>query len=367
MKIFYLYADSAARKKILDRNKCDRNTYLLYGQDYAARYGCSTLDDLDICERIENSFYGKIIDFVLNKIWGSLGALGGSWHKIFALRHRMREADLILSTADRVGVPLTLLKYFKLAPHKPIIYVSIGLFEKLKKLRPRWLAFYRKIFAQNIQKIICYGYEESLRLQKIFGQEKVKFIPFGVDTEYFRPPRTKEDNYLLSIGKDRERDFDLLINLANLIPEKILLITTLARMREIKKKWTVLPPNVSIILDVPFSKIRTFIARAKFIVLPVKENSYSGATTTLLQAMAMGKAVVVSKTGAIQEGYRLEHGKNCIFVKPGSGKELFQAVNNLLRDAPRRKVLGENARRTVQKYLSWKNYAQNLFSVITHH
>jgi len=205
---------------------------------------------------------------------------------------------------------------------------------------------------------------ENLKLKKIFGEAKVQFIPFGVDTQYFQPQNTEEDNYLLSIGKDPNRDFDLLLNIARFIKEKILLITSKARKQEIEKRWKVIPHNVSIVTDVPLSKIRASISHARLVILPVKENSYSGATTTLLQTMAMGKAVVVTKTGAIKKGYHLEHNKNCILVQPGNKKELLQAIRYLLKNVSSRKNLGDNARKTVQEYLSWENYVHNLFSVI---
>jgi len=35
--------------------------------------------------------------------------------------------------------------------------------------------------------------------------------------------------------------------------------------------------------------VRSALAGARCVALPVRDNSYSGATTTLLQAMAMGK------------------------------------------------------------------------------
>ena len=56
---------------------------------------------------------------------------------------------------------------------------------------------------------------------------------------------------------------------------------------------------------------------ARVVALPVRENSYSGATTVLLQAMALGKPVVVTRTKAIETGYGLVDGENCRLVAPG--------------------------------------------------
>ena len=62
---------------------------------------------------------------------------------------------------------------------------------------------------------------------------------------------------------------------------------------------------------------RTALPDARVVALPVRDNAYSGATTTLLQAMALAKPVVVSRTAAIADGYWLEDGTNVRLVPPG--------------------------------------------------
>ena len=71
--------------------------------------------------------------------------------------------------------------------------------------------------------------------------------------------------------------------------------------------------------------MRDRLASARVVALPVRDNSYSGATTTLLQAMAMAKPVVVSRTAAIAAGYELEDGVNCRLVEPGDGAAFERA------------------------------------------
>src|SRR5262249_56365223 len=79
----------------------------------------------------------------------------------------------------------------------------------------------------------------------------------------------------------------------------------------------VLPQNMSVETDIPLMDVRERTASARVVALPVRDNSYSGATTVLLQAMAMAKPVVVSRTAAINEGYELEDGVNARLVEPG--------------------------------------------------
>ena len=144
----------------------------------------------------------------------------------------------------------------------------------------------------------------------------VCFIPFGVDTEYFQPSL---DNVpyqvdVLSIGADVQRNYPLLISYAQKHSGTQVMIVT---NKETARTLEPIPANVTVVCDVPFSEIRGLFDGARVVALPVKENTYSGATTTLLQAMAMAKPIVISRVGAICEGYGLRDDENCLLVKPG--------------------------------------------------
>ena len=78
--------------------------------------------------------------------------------------------------------------------------------------------------------------------------------------------------------------------------------------------------------------MRDRLERARVVALPVRDNSYSGATTVLLQAMALGKPVVVTRTAAIATGYGLVDGENVRLVAPGDAAAFGRAVVELLRD-----------------------------------
>ena len=107
------------------------------------------------------------------------------------------------------------------------------------------------------------------------------------------------------------------------------------------------------------------LATSRVIALPVLENSYSGATTVLLQAMAMGKPIVVTRTQAIASGYGLVDGDNCRLVAPGDEVAFQRALVATLEDDRVAQVLGARARETVERDLSWQRYAQRLETALS--
>jgi glycosyltransferase involved in cell wall biosynthesis len=173
----------------------------------------------------------------------------------------------------------------------------------------------------------------------------------------FAPGTKPSDVDVVSVGADPHRDFELLLRVAESMPASSFeLVVASDRIRTLGP----LPSNVRVESDLPFDQMRDRLERARVIALPVLENSYSGATTVLLQAMALAKPVVVTRTAAIASGYGLEDAGNVRFVQPGEQAELARAVGDLLGDRAAAGALGAAARSTVEAELSWDRYVDRL-------
>jgi glycosyltransferase involved in cell wall biosynthesis len=239
--------------------------------------------------------------------------------------------------------------------------------ERLAKVRRGRV---RRLYASALDTattIVAFGRHEVealdrwLRENGVFAPD-VEFVPFGVDTTHFRPqPEVAPQFDVLSIGADPHRDFGLLLRVAQRLPEhSFRLVVSAEHARTLGRT----PENVSVEVDLPFSLVRDRLASARLVVLPVRENSYSGATTVLLQALATGKPVVVSRTGAIADGYGLSDGVNCRLVAPSDPAALEGAVRSLLEDGNTAARLGAEARATVERSLSWERYVETLYAIL---
>jgi glycosyltransferase involved in cell wall biosynthesis len=238
--------------------------------------------------------------------------------------------------------------------------VSIGLPERLEQLKNQCMRILYYQALRKVERIICYGFEETERLREWLNRdvEYVHFIPFGVDTEKFRPIKGRPVLIdVVSIGADSKRDFSLLIEFARCHPNtSARIITTAARAQELGE----MPYNLELLTEVPFNAIPGHLASARVVALPLKQNSYSGATTTLLQAMAMAKPVVVSEVGAIKEGYNMQNEVNIKLVKPGDFDDFEHAIRTFLENPKSAQAIGAAARKTVVENLSWNRYVEAL-------
>ena len=79
------------------------------------------------------------------------------------------------------------------------------------------------------------------------------------------------------------------------------------------------------------------------------------------EAMAMGKAVIVSSVAAMAEF--VDHGKTGLIVKKDDPKELYQALIDLYTNPELRQSLGQNARNFVVERRDWKVLASKMTDV----
>ena len=264
---------------------------------------------------------------------------------------------MVLSTVDTVGIPLMLLARAH-AVRVPFVYVAIGLPERLARLRSRRV---ERVYAGALARasaVVAYSEHEaeSLRtwLRDRGRDARVAFVPFGVDVDAFRPVDAAPDLDVVSVGADPHRDFELLLAVARSMPDaRFLVVTSAEHARSLGER----PPNVSVETDLPFEEMRDRLERARVVALPVRDNSYSGATTVLLQAMALAKPVVVTRTAAIAAGYGLVDGENVRLAAPGDAASFGAALDEPARRRDACRAVGAaRATRRSRPRLDWERY-----------
>jgi glycosyltransferase involved in cell wall biosynthesis len=351
--VFFAYADAPARRAALAAPPDSPERYRLFGLDEVAARGVEVRHNL---ERGSLPPSARLGDRLARSLVRAAGGYGGDFASILASTRAINEAEVVFSTVDRVGIPLVLLAQVGIV-RTPIVYVAVGLPERLMQLRG---AFARRLYRRALRRtraIVSYAESEVAWLRDWLGPggPPVVFVPFGVDVDAFRPEgESRAEVDVVSVGADPHRDFELLLAVASRHPELAFHIVA-------PEKLPQLPDNVSFESGLSLAEVRDRLAAARVVALPVKRNSYSGATTVLLQAMAMAKPVVVSRTDAIADGYELEDRTNCRLVEPGDAGAFEQVLLETLHEPG---TLGDRARETVERSLSWQRYTSALWDIL---
>jgi glycosyltransferase involved in cell wall biosynthesis len=360
--VFYLFRDAPLRRAALAAEPGAPVRYSLYGMDQLASRG------FEIGHNLEGRGPSRVAQAAggaLKQGLEAAGGYGGDFGVVLASLRRLDRADVVFSTVDTVGIPLMLLARGHVV-RPPFVYAAIGLPERLARLRS---ARMERLYARALgaaSTIVAYSEHEADALREWAGARgvdaRVEFLPFGVDVEAFRSGGAPPEVDVVSVGADPQRDFDLLLAVARAMPEtSFLVVTTAERAPSLAAR----PRNVAVEIDLPFDEMRRRLESGRVVALPVRENSYSGATTVLLQAMALAKPVVVTRTAAIATGYGLEDDGNVRLAAPGDAVAFRKALAELLLDGQRAAALGAGARATVEKRLGWERYVDDLAVLLT--
>lgn len=360
--MLFLYRHSPLRRAALEAPPDDPSRYSLYGADILSARG------RPVAVRIASPAIERRIfhwpGYFMDRAVRAAGWSSGQFASALAMLRDIRRAAVVIATVDALGIPLL---WFRRAGlfRTPLIYVSVGFPERLDAMAPRGRAVYLSLL-RRAAAVIAFGHEEANKLKFLIGDRfanRVHFVPFGVHESFcgIEPPAEESGPDVLSIGADPMRDFDVLI--ATAVRRRDWSFDIIAGGAQAERLADV-PQNVRVVRDLPLQEVRERMRRARLIVLPVRENSYSGATTTLLQAMAIGKPVVVSRVGAIRDGYGFVDGEHLRWVPPGDAGELERAIDALLRDPARRRAISISAAAHVRAHLSWSQFVNRLEAVI---
>ncbi len=178
-------------------------------------------------------------------------------------------------------------------------------------------------------------------------------VPTGVDTEYYRPSATARvpNNLVFTGSMDWLANQDAMLYFAAEIFPRIQAEIPNVALSIVGRNP---PPRIRKLGETPgihvtgtVSDIRPYVHGAKVYVVPLRIGS--GTRLKLLEAMAMGKAIVSTGIGA--EGLPVEHGHNIVLADTPAA---FAAETvALLRDRERRGALGLNARETAERDHAW--------------
>jgi glycosyltransferase involved in cell wall biosynthesis len=188
-------------------------------------------------------------------------------------------------------------------------------------------------------------------------EDRIHFVPHGVDTHHFTPPRDKnaEGTFrVLSVGGYR-RDFRCLkavcASLAQLSSLEIVIVGPASTANEFAGL-----PNVRYKSGLSDEELLLEYRTASCFLLCVENST---ANNALLEAMACGLPVVGSRVGGIPDYVGPKGGT---MISPGDPEGMAEAVKTLYRNRELLAKMGTEARRRAEE-LDWARIAELTRSV----
>jgi glycosyltransferase involved in cell wall biosynthesis len=295
--------------------------------------------------------------------WSQLGIRSGHRSLQRSLKHvaaalrSTRRVDVVFSDGEHIGIPVALAMQ-SLRIKTPHVMIGHNL------LTPAKLRILRCAHLRAADRVLVHSANQVGQIVSAttLSPEKVTVVPYGVDTSFWSDSDgPAEDHLVVSAGREH-RDYRTLI--AALPAQARLTIAdhspfTPDATRHDPAAW---PSTVErVALDA--IALRNLYRKAAVVVIPVVETAMPAGITTLLEAMSMGKAVVVTETPGL--GGVVEHGKSGLTVQPGDVAGLRAAIQRLLDSPSTRRALGTRARQVAQKRYDVNVYSAALARQLT--
>lgn len=257
---------------------------------------------------------------------------------------RIGRSDAVLAMFESEGHFLAALRWLRVpTTRRPVFGVmTCWLTPLLASASPRKLRWYRRLYSSVDRVFVLSSSQVGPTAEGlVLPVERVRFVHFGVDAETFAPADAVEGDYVLVAGRDRSRDWPTVFDAAR---RTQLRFKVLARPNDLRGLDA--PPNVEVLGYRPFEEYRRLLLGAGVVVVAVTPRAYPTGQTVLLEAMAAGKATVVTATPALGDYLT---GDNAVTVEPGDPEALRAAIERVAADAGLRQSLGAAGRRFVEE------------------
>ncbi len=270
-----------------------------------------------------------------------------------------RSFDAIISIAISSCFFFMLLKkIFNL--RKPVVVIDPALgdgYPTRKKIQDQVLPF--------ANHIIVYGKAQLHYLEQEYGKKaKTTFLYHRMDTTFFDPLNAVMEfpkgigagPYLYSVGNDPMRDFNTLVEAA-----KDLKIRTIIQTKKNISESSF--SRVEKFSDwISFPELRNRYCHASIVIVPLFPTIYAGGINGLLEAMSMGRPVIVSRSEGILDYVRDEI--DCLIVPAQDPLALKNAIERLLSNPELAEKLGKNARKFCEENCAMPIYAENVAKIL---
>lgn len=302
-----------------------------------------------------------------------VGRLGPDFLQLRTLR-RFPAYDVVFLTG---GWPLLLAARAIPRRRRPkLVWLNMTLTNLLR--RPHPTTGLIRLALRQADRVVCVAHHQQTFLQRTYGwrEARVPLALSGTDAAFFRPQREvpgpaggdaqpaalalERPSTILAPGRDAGRDYATLLRA---LPARAALRLVCSRHN---LTGLALPARASVRYDIPPVALREEYAGSNVVAIPTHgDASVAGSdcsgTLVLLDALAMGRPVVISQRASV--GDYVTPGEHALTMPPGDPVALRGALEHLLADDAGTAGLADAGREHVLGSLTTAHFARRLAEV----
>jgi glycosyltransferase involved in cell wall biosynthesis len=275
---------------------------------------------------------------------------------VAAAMRQLERFDAVLSDGEHVGVPLAaaMTATGRRAPH-----VVIGHHVTTRAKKAVFRHVVRRLGRSSFTRLVLHSPRQLMLAATQLGLrgDRLSLVLYGVDAGFWSPRGEPEQALIVTAGREH-RDFRTLVAACGQLEARVLVAHGSFHSPRARRVDPELWPANFQVGPLDHVSLRDAYGGAALAVVPLVPSDFQAGITTLLEAMAMGKAVVVTATAGL-EGL-VEDQVTAVTVPPGNAEALHDSVAGLLSNPRERARLGSNARSLVEDRYGLEHYAAGL-------
>ena len=275
---------------------------------------------------------------------------------------RRKRYRVVFTDGEQVGIPYAILS--RLTRHRPR-HVMIGhrLSTRKKVLLHRALRL-----QEQVDVVVVYASEQRrVAIEELgYPRHRVLLHPFMVDTSFWRPeglavtPRSRP--LIAAVGQELRDYPTLAAAMGGIDADLFIAAASPWSKRDDTSADLDLAANVTVRALDQFD-LRQLYADATLVVVPLQETDFQAGITTILEAMAMGRAIVCTRTpGQVDT---IVDGQTGCYVPPGDADALRSAIQHLLATPAEAERLAAAGQHWVRSHADVATYAADLAALTT--
>lgn len=284
---------------------------------------------------------------------GHMASVSAAWQAV----RRASSFDVFISANVRNSLAVGLFKRLTLRRRPVLVMTEMRLDDPTPDLRWRLKAALQR-FAYAAVDAMCvsarreaHTYAERLQVPV----ERFRFIPWHTNVlePRYCPP---SGGYLFAAGRTG-RDWKTLAEAVRGLAVPVTVVCSKADARDVA-----FPDNVTVLTDIPYARYRELLEGATAVMVPLETHTYSSGQVVILEAMALGKAVIANRVLGTED--YIVDGVDGMLVAPGNAAELRAAVERLIADSSLAERLGRTALDKIRRTHTLDRYVRTVVALV---
>jgi glycosyltransferase involved in cell wall biosynthesis len=217
---------------------------------------------------------------------------------------------------------------------------------------------------ESVDRFVTYSTMERRLYADFFGipDTKIDTVLWSVGVPEVAHPEKPlvPGEYVCALGGNA-RDYRTLAAAVAKLPEISLVLVARAH----NLVGLELSPNARVFQEIPTGEAMNVLYHSRFMVLPLAGSEVPCGHVTLVAAMHLGKAFVITDSSGVND--YVQDGHNAITCEPRCAESLAAAIRSLWQDPDRCALLAANGREFARKNCSEEHAAEYLGKLLQHY